>query len=127
MSFQDQSVALPGDGRISLTPGASEGVFDVKFGSDNTTNVHFYRKAVHDAALSAQHGRPMTRGVEYVRIQQPGEKDYTDDPVANKPWARDRFPRQWAQYQRSQAQIPDGTPIDMLFPQRPEVGSNLHG
>jgi hypothetical protein len=122
MSFHDGSSQLPGDGQqIHIQ---SDGM--VRFGSDNQTNVHFYKRPVADPELSRQYGRPMTKGVDYVRIQHPGERDTIDTPVANKPDAPHRWPRQWAQFQRSQEQIPDGTPIEMLFPQHPEIGANLH-
>jgi hypothetical protein len=122
MSFHDGSSQLPGDGQqIHIQ---QDGM--VRFGSDNQTNVLFYKRPVADPELSRQFGRPMTKGVDYVRIQHPGERDTIDTPVANKPDAPHRWPRQWAQFQRSQEQIPDGTPIEMLFPQHPEIGANLH-
>lgn len=123
MSFQDQSVALPGDGRIQI-----QGDGMVRFGDDNHVNVTFYNRPVLDVAKSKEAGRRIMVGKVYVRIQQPGEKDCTDDPVENKPWTMQRFARQWQQYQASQQQIPDGTPVDMLpyFIQRPEIAANLH-
>lgn len=122
MSFHDASSPIPGDGQqIQIQP---DGM--VRFGNDNQTNVLFYTRPVHDPELSRQTGRPMTKGVTYVRIQHPGERDTIDTPVAHKPDAPHRWPRQWAQFQQSKEQIPEGTPIEMLFPQYPEIGANLH-
>ena len=123
MSFNDRSSSIVGDGgNIQIQ---ADGM--VRFGSDNNLNVLFYRKAVPDPELSMQHGRPMSVSKIYVRIQHPGEKDCNDDPVDNKPWTKQRYARQWEQFERQQDQIPDGSPIDILFPQNPEIGANLHG
>jgi hypothetical protein len=125
MSFTDH-VAMPGDGNANYRPTSTEGVYDVTFTAPDTRkNVKFYNKKVPDPELSAQFGRPMFKEEAYVFIQEPGERDYIDDPLKNKPWAPSRFPRQWAQFQKQQEQVPEGTPIDFLFPQHPFIGENL--
>ncbi len=122
MSF----VAMPGDANASYRPTSTDGVYDVSFSApDSRKNVRFYNKKVPDPDLSAQMGRPMFKETPYVFIQEPGERDYIDDPLANKPWAPGRFPHQYAQYLKQQDQIPEGTPIDFLFPQHPYIGENL--
>ncbi len=122
MTFNDRSTDIKGDGGlIQVAPGGM-----VRFGADSQMNVLFYNKDVFDEALSQQCGRPMKVDKIYVRIQHPGEVDYSDDPVENKPGIKQRFPRQWEQFEKSQEQIPTGTPIDLLFPQHPAIGANLH-
>ncbi len=122
MSF----VAMPGDANANYKPTSTEGVYDVSFTApDSRKNVRFYNKKVVDPDLSAQMGRSMFKETPYVFIQEPGERDYIDDPLANKPWAPARFPHQYAQYLKQQDQIPEGTPIDFLFPQHPYIGENL--
>ncbi len=123
MTFNDRSTDLPGDGgQIQIAP---DGM--VRFGSDSQMNVRFYNKAVPDPVLSQQHGRQINVDKIYVHIQHPGEKDYSDDPIENKPGIQKRFPRQWEQFEKRQEQVPAGTPIDILFPQSPAIGANLHG
>ena len=123
MTFNDRSTDIQGDGgKIQIAP---DGM--VRFGTDSQINVLFYKKQVLDPALSAQHGRPMMVSRTYVRIQHPGERDYADDPVESKPGIQHRFARQWEQFQKSQEQIPDGTPTEILFPQNIEIAANLHG
>ena len=99
----------------------------VRMGDDNRMNVLFYKKAVHDPIKSRELGRPFSLPRDYVRIQQPGEKDCVDRPVLPGDPAVQRWPRQWDQYQKQQVQAPAGTPVDVLFPQNPEIGANLHG
>lgn len=125
MSFHDSSSAIPGDGQqIQIMP---DGM--VRFGNDTQTNVVFYKKSCVDIEKSRMAGRRIEVGVDYVRIQHPGERDTIDTPVANKPDAPLRWPRQWAQYRQSQEQIPEGTPTSMLpyFIQHPEIPANLTG
>lgn len=98
----------------------------VRFGSDSGVNVLFYKKPVHDPVGSREKGRPVTIALDYVRIQQPGEKDFADRPVRDDPSVINRWPQHWARYQEGQQPIPDGTPIDILFPQNPEIAANLH-
>ncbi len=122
MSF----VPMPGDGNANYRPTSTEGVYDVSFTApDSRKNVRFYNKKVVDPDLSAQMGRSMFKETPYVFIQEPGERDYIDDPLANKPWAPQRFPHQYAQFLKQQEQAPEGTPIDFLFPQHPYIGENL--
>lgn len=103
------------------------GFSEVQFGSDNNVNVSFYVKSVLNRAKSREEGRPVHESIEYVRIQHPGEKDYTDRPVTEVPQTVHRFARQWAAFKESRKFVPDGTPVEMVFPQWPEIAANLHG
>lgn len=98
----------------------------VNFGSDSLANVVFYTKSVHDPAASRERGKPWYKAQTYVRIQHPGEKDYVDRPVMEDDVARMRWPNQWAAFERKAEQAPDGTPVECLFPESPEIASNLH-
>lgn len=98
----------------------------VRMGSDDQMNVLFYKKPVLDVQKSRELGRPWHRSMDYVRIQQPGEKDYNDRPVQELDDAKYRWPRLWDAYQKGQEPAPNGTPVDVLFPQNPEIPANLH-
>lgn len=95
----------------------------VRFNPDDRMNVMFYIRPVHDPIKSSEMGRPWTVPMEYVKIQQPGEKDFSDRPVTD--FDKRRFARQYAQYQKSQVQAPSGTDVSILFPQNPELPINL--
>jgi hypothetical protein len=98
----------------------------VKYGDDSSTIALFYNRSVHNPVKSAQAGTPIHDDVDYVRIHQPGERlNIIDRPVTQAD--KGRFPRQWADYIGQREQIPDGTPIDLLFPAHPNVGANLRG
>jgi len=95
----------------------------VAFGSDEKLFVQFYRRSVVNPIKSKTEGRPVHEGADYVRIQQPGERDVIDRPVGlDDP---QRFPRQWMLYKANQEQTPDGSPLSLLFPVNPEIVENL--
>lgn len=98
----------------------------VRFGSDDTVNVLFYIKSVLDHVQSRAMGRPFHVSMPYVRIQQPGEKDYIDRPVTENDPAKYRWPHHWARFEQGQKPAPAGTPVEILFPQQPEIAANLH-
>lgn len=87
--------------------------------SDDILIVRFYKKPVHNPRKSKEAGRHMYDPVDYVYIQQPGERDNTDRPVHDGD--KYRFPRQWAQYQKNVDQHPEGTPLNVLFVEPNEV------
>jgi hypothetical protein len=119
----DHSITIDGHSG-SIVP-VAEGAGIVRFNGDSNLNVAFYNRPVLDPIESQKRGRPWNRSVEYVRIQIPGEKDYTDRPATDMDHGR--FPRQHQAYLKGQQPIPNGTPIDHLFPQNPEISLNLHG
>ena len=90
----------------------------VTFGKgDDGLFVQFYAHAVHLEFQSNQEGRPIYEQRDYVRVIQPGERDKIERQVREDD--KHRWPRQWAAYQAQQQQVPDGTPIDVLFPGAP--------
>lgn len=104
-------------GRITM---GANGIGSVQFGPD-LVNVVFYARQMPDPIATAQTGIPQFKAVDYVRIQHPGETDYTDSPVSDKPYMTDRYPGQWQAYQQSKEYVPEGTPIEMLFPQHAQM------
>lgn len=98
----------------------------VKYGDDTQTIALFYNRSVHNPIKSEQAGTPIHDDVDFVRIHQPGERlNIIDRPV--QPADKQRFPREWNAYIDNRSQIPEGTPIDLLFPAHPHVGANLRG
>ncbi len=93
-------------------------------GGDRSMVVMFYNKAIHHAGKSLEAGRPVFEDRVYVRIHPPGERLNIIDRPAD-PSHRQRWPQQWAQFQQQKQQTPDGTPIDMLYPDQPSVAAML--
>ena len=104
-------------GRITM---GANGIGSVQFGPD-LVNVVFYARQMPDPLATQQTGIPQFKAVDYVRVQHPGETDYTDSPVDDKPYMVNRYPGQWQAYQQSKEYVPEGTPIEMLFPQHAQM------
>lgn len=105
----------------------SQGYGMVHYGpTDDKLIVGFYKKSVKNAARSNAEGRPIHEGVDFVKIQHPGETlNIVDRPVKDDD--KNRWPRQWHSYQQGVRQIPDGVPINLLFPAKPEIETMLRG
>lgn len=73
--------------------------------------------------VSAQDGVPTVKNIEMVEIFQAGEKDTQIEEV-NVLHQR-RWPRHWDAFKAGQAQIADGTPLELLFPANPQVVADL--
>lgn len=96
----------------------------VRFGEDSNLLVMFYNRSVPVPALGSLNGRPIHRDEIYIKIQQPGETlNVIDRPVQEAD--KQRFRRQWANFIHDRTQVPEGTPIDLLFPNHPSVAENL--
>jgi hypothetical protein len=95
----------------------------VEFGNDSRLFVEFYARPVIDPVESTKEGRPVHVQVDYIRIQQPGERDRIDRPAHNGD--RARFRNHYAAYQEGRQNIPDGTQLSVLFPNNPEIVENL--
>lgn len=99
----------------------------VSFKSANNANVIFYNKSVLDTVKSREASRPVYVNKEYVRIQHPGEADVIDRPIVDDPRVIHIWPQQYQKFLNNQDHsIPDGTPLEILFPNRPEIPANLH-
>lgn len=98
--------------------------------TDDRLIVGFYKKSVLNAAQSRAEGRPVYEGRDFVKIQHPGETlNIVDRPAHDGD--RQRWPQKWAHYQAGVTQIPDGIPLSLLFPDKPQIvdmmrGYNIH-
>lgn len=103
------------------------GVGAVSYGpGDNQLLVGFYPRSVLNRARSQQEGKPIHERIDYVKIQQPGEKlNVVDRPTTD--FDKARFKPQWMAYQQGKEQAPDGIPLSLLFPNRPEIVDTMRG
>lgn len=106
---------------------ASQGYGMVQYGpTDDKLIVGFYKKSVLNAARSRAEGKPVHEGKDFVKIQHPGETlNIVDRPVMEND--QQRWPRQWHLFQQGVRQLPDGVPLSLLFPAKPEIESTLRG
>lgn len=88
-------------------------------GGDSRLWVKFERRSRRNPYKSELEGRPIYEPVDYVKIQQPGERDQWVGPATET--HRMRFPAQWAAYQEQSEQTPEGTPVQLLFPNEPHI------
>lgn len=107
---------------IIMAPGGTHGL--AKYGDDKNLLVMFYNRAVEIPSESVKQGRRICRNEIYVTIQHPGEMLNKIDRPANDQ-DKVRFRDQWSRFVQDRTQIPEGTPIDLLFPNHPAVGENL--
>jgi hypothetical protein len=105
----------------------SQGYGMVQYGpTDDKLIVGFYKKSVLNQARSREMGKPVHEGRDFVKIQHPGETlNIVDRPVKDDD--KQRWPRQWHSYQQGVRQMPDGVPINLLFPAKPEIETMLRG
>lgn len=113
----DDYMGLPMHSNIRM---GGSGVGVVEYGSAQNKLVQFYWKAVHHPAKSQAAGCPVYEDHVYVKIQEPGERlTQIDRPV--RPEDKRVWAIQWNQFQQNQDQLPDGTPIGLLYPEKPSV------
>lgn len=93
-------------------------------GGDKGQIAMFYNRPVHNPSKSTEAGRPVYEDVIYVRIHPPGERLNIIDRPAMRSDAQ-RWPMQWAQFQQNKQQTPEGTPIDLFYPEQPSVAATL--
>lgn len=93
-------------------------------GGDRNMIALFFSKPQHNPAKSTEQGRPWYDDVTFVRIHPPGERlNIVERPATDGD--KRRWPQQWAQYAAGKQQIPDGTPVDLLYPDHPSIGAML--
>lgn len=99
-----------------VIPGNSD-VLQVSYGDDTGLYVEFYWREVKNEQKSIEEGRPIFESKEYVKIMAAGDKTKTwDRPIQRvqnglTPSDFDRFPKQWAAFQRQETQVTEGTPV----------------
>lgn len=96
----------------------------VNFTQDSDLVVNFYYKSVRDIIASRDKGLPIYKDVVYVKIFRPGEMlNVIDRPADDTDY--NRFKRQHHAFLDQRSQVPEGTPIDLLFPSSPSVPDGL--
>lgn len=99
------------------------GTGTVRYGEDSNLLVMFYNRSVPVAVVE---GRPVHRDAIFIKIQHPGETlNIIDRPVKDED--KYRFKQQWSNFVHDRTQVPEGVPIDLLFPNHPSVSDNLRG
>lgn len=93
-------------------------------GGDRNMVAMFYNRPMHNPAKSQVAGSPQYEDRVYVRIHPPGERLNIVDRPATQQDQR-RFPAQWSQFKDNRQQIPEGVPIDLLYPEQPSIGAML--
>lgn len=107
---------------LEMAPGGQYGM--AKYGDDRNMLVVFFNKAVEVPSESIKRGRRYTENQIYIKIQHPGETHTViERPVQDND--KYRFRAQWSKFVSNRSQVPDGTPIDLLFPNHPAIGENL--
>lgn len=119
-------VNIPGTARMTGVDWQGQGYGIARFGEDNQLTVNFYDKSIRNALKSKQEGMPIHDLVPHVRIQTPGEHlNVIDRPIQEND--KMRWPRQYDAYLHNQTQVPEGTPIDLMFVNHPNIADNLRG
>lgn len=96
------------------------------YGADHLKNVLFYTRAVLNQQKSLDTGRPFHEPVDHIKIFDPAEpQTVIDRPIQEAD--KHRFNRQWSQFLTKKEQVPEGTPIEQLFPNNPDFAANLRG
>lgn len=117
---------IPGTARMTGVDWQGQGYGTARFGEDSQLTVNFYNKSVRNPLKSRDAGLPVHDLVPHVRIQTPGEHlNVIDRPIQDAD--KMRWPRQYDAYLHNQTQIPEGTPIDLMFVNAPHVADNLRG
>lgn len=119
-------VQIPGTARMTGVDWQGQGYGMARFGEDNQLTVNFYDKSTRNEIKSREQGLPVHEKVPHVRIQTPGEHlNVIDRPIQESD--KHRWPRQFDAYLHNQTQIPEGTPIDLMFVNNPHIADNLRG
>jgi hypothetical protein len=120
------SNALRGDARDIH----AHGYGNVQIGpGDEAMRVIFYKKAVLNQMKSRAAGRPLFDTEVFVKSHMPGEERLQENDRPATDEHKRRWPRQWAAYLQNREYVPEGTPVEFLFPANPDVPGMLkwHG
>jgi len=94
---------------------------------DDGMIVRFFWASIMDPQKSREVGRPIYEKKLYVSIFQPGEERFQAVEREVKDSDKQRWPRQWQAFSNNQQYVPEGTPIELLFPTDPHIVSILKG
>jgi len=98
----------------------------VNFTQDRDLMVIFYWKSEEDRHKSVAGGVPVYSDKEYVKIFRPGEMmNVIDRPVRAED--KQKYRRQYEQFELKKQQVPEGTPLDVLFINNPSIADTLRG
>lgn len=92
--------------------------------SDDGKIVGFFPKAVLNRVKSQNSNIPIHDNLVFVRIQNPGERDYIEREAREDDKAR--WPRQYHAFQQGRKYVADGTPLEQLFPDQPNIVATLN-
>lgn len=95
----------------------------VSFGGDDRLWVRFFANSVQNNYQSEQQGRPIFEKRDFIEIIQPGERDRLVREANDGD--KQRFPRHWEKYQAGNEQVPDGTPLAILYPHEPHICESM--
>jgi hypothetical protein len=104
----------------------SPGVRMLKFDDDRDKRVIFRHHAERNVQRSREEGRPIFDKKVLMQISWLGD----DTQVIERPATeidKRQYRTQWEQFCNRQEQVPEGTPVEHLFPANPEVSANLRG
>jgi hypothetical protein len=90
--------------------------------SDDGKIVGFFYKAVLNRAKSTS--VPVHDNVVCVRIQNPGERDYIERKAREEDF--NRWPRQYHAFTQGRKFVSEGTPLELLFPDQPNIVATLN-
>lgn len=108
---------------INWNQAAGVGMVEYDGGSRGQMAI-FYNRGVHDPSASSQAGRQIFRDRVYIRVSPPGERLNVVDRPATEDDKR-RWPMQWHQFVQNHEQVPEGTPIEQLYPEKPSIAQTL--
>ena len=91
--------------------------------------INFYWATVHNPAKSREAGMPVEDKEIFIEIFTPGEEG--TEKIVRPITENDKreFPQHWAAFQQNRVHVPEGTPIEVLFPADPQIPKMLryHG
>lgn len=105
----------------------------VTHGTDKSLYVEFFMQAIEDEELSREHGRPIFRDREFIKIIPLGDKNTVVCRPVNftaqgqTPADTDRWPVKYQQFKSQQEQVEEGTPITEWPPLTKSQALNLKG
>lgn len=95
------------------------------FGNDAQSLVKFFKHPQISKLKSTEAGRPVFDDVIMIEVIQPGERDAVR--VLADEFHKHRFQRQWQNFEKGQADVLSGTPLNLLFPNEPGTILTLNG